>query len=128
MNVIKIINALTHALEEKKLNIHFNKQWFDFREISRCPVLSLFLLEELPIEQKGHTYKQELSAHVEAYVASVNDDYIYHLVSDIKSALLKPEFPFSIPYQGYEINLPDEGSQVVSARVKFKIIYLENIN
>jgi hypothetical protein len=127
MSVLKIIKAILDALKEKKLNVKFNKQWFDFREISRCPVLSLFILEETPLEHKGHSYKQELSAHIEGYIASFNDEFIYHLVSDIKSALFKHEFPFTISYQGYEINLPDEGAHVVSVRVKFKIIYLENI-
>jgi hypothetical protein len=128
MNVLKIIKAIVYSLKEKKLNIHFNKQWFDFREISQCPVLSLFVLEESPVEQKGHSFKQELSAHIEGYIASNNDDCIYLLVSDVKSALLNQEFPFAISYQGYEINLPEEGSQMVSVRVKFKIIYLENIH
>lgn len=127
MNVVKITKSILSSLREKKLSVYFNKQWFDFREVHRAPVLSLFILEETLLDNKGNSYKQELSAHIEAFVASNNEDYIYHLVTDIKSALLIQQYPFSISYQGYEISLPDEGAHIVSARVKFKIVYFENI-
>ncbi len=125
--MIEVAKTIVCALNKRKLNAHFNKQWYDFREISSCPALSLFLLEESLLEHKGHCYKQELNAHIEAYIAANHDESIYHLVSDIKSALLNHDFPFSLSYQGYEINLPDEGARTVSARIKFKIIYFENI-
>jgi len=127
MNVIKIIKALLDTLKANGWDVTFNKQWFDFREVRNFPLISLFILEESPIEHKGTSYKQELSAHIEGFIDSNNDESIYHLISDIKTALLIPEFPFTISYQGYEINLPEDGASVVSVRIKFKIIYLENM-
>lgn len=138
LKIFDIIKQLIQALKQIKLDNHFhndigthvylNKQWFDCRQANQQPELSLFILEETPLDSKGNCFKQELTIHVEGLTQKNNSDEIYLLAADIKKALLNPKLPFSIAYHGYEINLPEDGASVARVHVKFKVIYLEKIS
>lgn len=133
---LEIIYAISTALRTIKqdegcytnggFNVFCARQWFDFRE-QGPPNLSVFILEENLLDSKGSSFKQELIGKIEGHIPQGKPEDIYYLVSDIKHALLKTSFSFHFQYLGYEIMLPEEGSQVSSIQVRFKAIYIEEI-
>lgn len=128
LQISDIIAKLLLALKaDIGSNVFLNKQWFDRRDGSKCTELSLFILEETPLESKGCCYKQELTVHIEGFIWQGSSEEIYLLATDIKKALLGSGLPFPITYHGYELTLPDEGASVVRVQLKFKVIYFENI-
>lgn len=134
--IITITSQLKQALESISVQsgyitdlgsqVYFMRQWFDARN-SIQPWLSFFILDESLVDSKGCSYKQELNFRVEVYSDIQLPEHIFNLVSDIKRALLLDDYLLSINYLGYEINLPDEGSSIISAIINFKINYVENI-
>lgn len=125
MTVLQIVETLIAVLKTAELRVFFNQPYIDCREKLHFPALSLLILEETLLEQKGMNFKQELTVHLEGFIAS--NQNIYNFITQVKTALFKNTFPFTLHYQGYEITLPEEGSQITSVRIKFKIIYLENM-
>lgn len=133
---IKIINQLKAILEgissengynsDLESQVYFMRQWFDVRNYEQ-PWLSFFVLDESLVENKGCSYKQELNFKVEVYADNKLPEDMLNLVSDVKRALLLADNYLSIIYIGYEINLPEEGSSIMSAIINFKINYVENI-
>ena len=134
--VLSIISTIKQALEKISVQdgfytdvgsqVYFMRQWFDFRDTA-LPALSYFILEESQVEHKACSYKQELSLKVEAYAEQSEPQYIFNLTSDIKRALLNLKDDLAIDYLGYEITLPEEGSNLVSVILNFRIHYVEHI-
>ncbi len=134
--VLSIISTIKQALEKISVQdgfytdvgsqVYFMRQWFDFRDTA-LPALSYFILEESQVEHKACSYKQELSLKIEAYAEHSEAEYIFDLAADIKRALLSLKNNLTIDYLGYEITLPEEGSNLVSVILNFRIHYIEHI-
>jgi hypothetical protein len=120
-----ILQTILVALQKVKANISLNKQWLDCRDEISLPLVSLFIMEETPLENKGACYKQDLTGQVEGFIDSNKSDAIYDFANSIKRALLMTTL--SLSYQGYEISLPEDGARIARVQVKFKVIYFENI-
>lgn len=126
-NVVDIIQSITRLLKGDGFNVFCAKQWFDFRTQSE-PVLSVFVLEESLLDFKGSSFKQELIGRIEGHVQQSKSEDIYCLASYIKHTLLTAHFPFQFYYLGYDISLPEEGSNMISLQVRFKVTYVEEIH
>jgi hypothetical protein len=134
--VLSIIKTIKQTLEQITIQdgfytdvgsrVYFMRQWFDFRDAA-LPALSYFILEESQVEHKACSYKQELSLKVEAYTEHGQPDHIFDLTSDVKKSLLSSKSNLAIDYLGYEITLPEEGSNLVSVILNFRIHYIEHI-
>jgi hypothetical protein len=134
--VLNIINTTKQALEQITIQngfytdvgsqVYFMQQWFDFRDTA-LPALSFFILEESQVEHKACSYKQELSLKVEVYAEQSEPEHIFDLAADIKRALLGSKINLTMDYLGYEITLPEEGSNLVSVILNFRIYYIEHI-
>lgn len=122
----QIAQDISSALSNAGINAHFMRQWFDFRD-TILPMVSFFLLEETLMENKGKSYHQELCLKIEIYTKHQPISAIYRFLNTVKQALLSATFNRAINYLGYEINLPDEGSPIISAMMNFKIQYVETI-
>ncbi len=134
--VISVLEYIKQALEQITINnnyytdvgsqVYFMRQWFDVRD-SKLPCVSYYLLEESPVEHKGCSYKQEINLKIEVFTEEELDSSLFFLISDIKRALLASNIQ-PLFYLGYEINLPDEGSCLISVTLNFNIHYIENIH
>lgn len=120
------INTTQNYYTNAGYEVYFLKQWFDFNNLV-LPAVNFFILEESLIENKGCSYKQELTLKIETFVSDKNENEIYLSIADVKQALLSNKDDLNIQYLGYELNLPEEGSRIISAHMHFKILYVENI-